>query len=322
MTRSGISHRFTGFAFFLIAVGFLVWFGARHLETMPALDWRSSKVLGALGMGSTIYLLGLAIMAHSWRVLLHGFGETPTGVRVEIIDLSTQAAKYIPGNVAHLVGRVALARAAGHSVTLSTVAVLVQHVLAGYAALLLAGLGILVTPSAYGAIAGYLPPRSVLIAVLAAGAVLPFVMGHLTRAVGARLPRRLREIGYHLDHLRRRDVAWCLFLMAVFFGLGGLALIQASQAVIVDSPSFIPAVVVFAAAWVAGTSTPGAPGGLGVREIVLSLGLTPMIGGGPALSVALVTRLITVAADATASGIGLIGLRRTGLDSRKAGDPH
>lgn len=317
MAMSRISSRLLGSFFFLVAVGFLIWFGLDHLETMPSLDWRSKRVLGAIGSGAALYLTGLAVMAHSWRVLLRGFGERPQRLHAEIIDLSTQAAKYIPGNVAHLVGRVALAKAAGYSVTRSTAALLVEHVLAGYAAVILVGIGILATPAAYAAVAAYLPPKPLLLTLLALGIVLPFVTGPVNRMVGARLPQKLQEIGHRLEQLRKRDVAWCLVLITIFFCLGGVVLAHAAQAVLGESVATVPAIVLFAAAWVAGTSTPGAPGGLGVREAVLSLGLTPVIGGGPALSVALVTRLITVLADLSASLIGVLGLRLAGLKNRR-----
>jgi len=313
MASSRISSRLLGLLFFLIAVGFLVWFGLDHIETMPALDWRSQRVLWAIGAGAALYLLGLAVMAYSWRVLLNGFGERPYRLHAEIIDLSTQAAKYIPGNVAHLVGRVALAKAAGYSVTRSTAALLVEHALAGYMAVLLVGVGILATPNAYAAVAGYLPPKPLLVALLGLGVALPFAMGPVNRVVGERMPEKVQEVGRRLEQLRKRDVAWCLVLTTVFFCLGGAVLVHAAQAALGESIEAIPAIVLFAAAWVAGTSTPGAPGGLGVREAVLSLGLTPVIGGGPALAVALVTRLITLLADLSASLIGLAGLRLAGL---------
>ena len=322
MAKSRISARLIGSAFFIIAICFLVWFGLDHLETMPALDWRSSRVLGAIAAGAGLYLTSLAVMAYSWRILLRGFGEAPRRLHAEVIDLSTQVAKYVPGNVAHLVGRVALAKTAGYSVTRSTAALFVEHVLAGYLAVLLVGIGILATPEAYAAVAGYLPPKPLLIALLGAGIVLPFVMGPVNRAVGERMPQKLQELGGHLDQLRKRDVAWGLLLMTVFFGLGGGVVGYAAEAVIDRSIEPIPAIVVFAAAWVAGTSTPGAPGGMGVREMVLSLGLTPLIGGGPALSVALVTRLMTLLADLAATLIGLAGLHYAGIRRQQADEPH
>jgi len=309
MALSRPSPRLIGALFLGTAVGFLVWFAIAHLKEMPALDWRAPRVLGQLAAAVMLSLAGLAAMAAAWRVLLRGFGENPRGVRAEMIDLATQAAKYIPGNVAHLVGRVALAKAQGFGATRSTAAVVLQHVLAGYAGVLLVLTGLAFTPGIYRGIGAYLPAQPLLLGLAAAGAVLPFTMGPVNRVVGRRLPERLRELGGQLDRLRKRDVAAALLLILVFYLLSGLAMIACARAVLGEPIALLPALAVFAAAWVAGTSTPGAPGGLGVREAVLSLGLTPVIGGGPALAVALVVRLATVLADGLATLAGSAHLR-------------
>jgi len=321
MQISRTSHRLVQLAFFGTAVGFLVWFGWNHLGTMPPLSWGEPRVAGALAGAAGAYLAGLVFMAHAWRVLLRGFGDRPPNVLAEAIELSTQAAKYIPGNVAHLAGRIALAKTHGFSITRATAALVVQHVLAGYLAVLLMGLGFFATPDIYGPVEAFLPPRPILVALVAGGTVLPFVMGPLNRAIGRRMPRRLREIGYQLDQLRRRDIALGIALMFAFMVCGGLVLDQSAHAVLDDGLPFLPAGVLFAVAWIAGTATPGAPGGLGVRETVLSLGLTPLIGGGPALSVALVARLATVFGDMVASLAGAAALRRLAPRLEEPPDP-
>ena len=50
--------------------------------------------------------------------------------------------------------------------------------------------------------------------------------------------------------------------------------------------------------------TPGAPGGLGVRESVVAIGLTPFLGAPLAVSVALLHRATSVVGDVLAFGIG------------------
>ena len=57
-------------------------------------------------------------------------------------------------------------------------------------------------------------------------------------------------------------------------------------------------------AWMAGYLVPGAPGGLGVREAVLLLGLAPTVGEPSALAAALSYRMVTVVADAVCAGLG------------------
>jgi uncharacterized membrane protein YbhN (UPF0104 family) len=58
----------------------------------------------------------------------------------------------------------------------------------------------------------------------------------------------------------------------------------------------------FALAWTAGLVVPGAPGGLGVFEAVLVLGLGGLVPEAPLLAVALSYRVVTTAADLLAAG--------------------
>ena len=56
-------------------------------------------------------------------------------------------------------------------------------------------------------------------------------------------------------------------------------------------------VAVFSLSWIAGFIIPGAPGGLGVREFMILLMLGPGYGETPALSAALLLRIITAGGD-------------------------
>ena len=66
---------------------------------------------------------------------------------------------------------------------------------------------------------------------------------------------------------------------------------------------------VYACAWIIGTVTPGAPGGLGVREAILVLLLAPYCGEGVAVAAALFLRIATTLADLLSFLIGLVWRR-------------
>ena len=69
------------------------------------------------------------------------------------------------------------------------------------------------------------------------------------------------------------------------------------------------AAVGFAAAWVLGLITPGAPGGMGVREAILVVCFAPLVGDGEAFTIALALRLVSILGDGTAFLIGFAGDR-------------
>jgi len=64
---------------------------------------------------------------------------------------------------------------------------------------------------------------------------------------------------------------------------------------------------IFAIAWIAGFVTPGAPAGLGVREAVLVMGLTPIYGSGMAVGLSVTLRIVTTLGDGLAFVAALLG---------------
>ena len=54
---------------------------------------------------------------------------------------------------------------------------------------------------------------------------------------------------------------------------------------------------IYAVAWVLGFVMPGAPGGLGVREVVLLAALDPLYGSATAVGLAVALRLVTTLGD-------------------------
>jgi uncharacterized membrane protein YbhN (UPF0104 family) len=75
---------------------------------------------------------------------------------------------------------------------------------------------------------------------------------------------------------------------------------------------------VFALAWVVGFITPGAPGGLGVREALMVLMLAPAYTAASASVLVIALRIATTLGDALILVIGLLLLPgRTGLSATK-----
>jgi len=68
-------------------------------------------------------------------------------------------------------------------------------------------------------------------------------------------------------------------------------------------------VSLYSVAWIVGALTPGAPGGIGVREAILIEGLTPLWGAGEAVAGALAFRVVTVATDVIALGLGVAAMK-------------
>ncbi len=254
-----------------------------------------------------VYFLAGCLLAPVWWLALRLAGERAAGPLPSVaIHLSSQIGKYLPGNVAHFAARHVLSRrtGVGHSTliaaTLTEALVLIavagalclwifDQLLGHWGAFSFSRIGMAVVP------------------VLALGLLTVGLV--LTRRAGWRASAG----GAGLQSAR----AGSAVLLAVgFFALSALSFTLMTDSLHTgDWPVVLPWL---AAAWLAGYVVPGAPGGLGVRELVLMLGLTPLVGEAPAALYAVAFRVVTVAGDGLLSLTGLCVLRclhrsKTGL---------
>jgi hypothetical protein len=233
-----------------------------------------------------IYGLANVMLALAWWNLLGYFGAKVTrhwSIRCYGI---TQLAKYVPGNIFHLASRQAMGMAAGVSAWL-----LVKSAVWELGSLSLAG-----------AVLAFLALPFVLPWVSIAWATVAFAS-----AVGI--------IAFGLNYLRGPP-AVCAFVWHVtFLAVSGLLFVGLIQ-LLVDDLSRLHWVALcgaFVLAWLAGLVTPGAPAGVGVRELVLLFLLKGAISEADLVLTVVLGRVVTVAGD-----FGFFGIAT--LMGRKASD--
>jgi uncharacterized membrane protein YbhN (UPF0104 family) len=147
------------------------------------------------------------------------------------------------------------------------------------------------------------PQKSLLAAAVVEAALLVAAGGSITALF---LPHEAIPL---LDrYLPLSGGEWLLLYIAFFFIsastlAGSLAALSPAA---VEPHDWMPIVAACSAAWIAGFVIPGAPGGLGIRETVLVLLLSPRFGGETALIAALLYRGVTLAGDALAAVVGLL----------------
>lgn len=273
---------------------------ARQAADLPRLRWLrwDAGAVAAFAASVGLYQLALAGGAAAWTVLLAATGERPRYLPVLAVQLVSQAAKYLPGNVAQYAGRTVLAARLGHAPANVLVTLVVETACAVIAGVAFA-LATLEEALLWRA-------GAVLLAVTAAGVLA----GALFRRPGFRRLARLPPEGGGAPGLG----AWlaCIGCNWATFALLGLGAALLARAFFGAAAPFPRLAGVFAAAWVAGFVTPGAPAGLGVREAVLAGGLRPLYGPEVALALPLLFRLVTVAGDGAAFVLGTL-LRRSSL---------
>lgn len=237
------------------------------------LDLSRFKVSAGLMIGLLTFVYGSAnvMLARAWWHLLDFLG-VKTGWRwaAETYGIS-QLAKYVPGNIFHLAGRQALGMAAG----LNTRALLKSAVWE----------------------LGLIAVGGILFGVLALSKMLPGisepVSGVLFVATSATLLLATR-------HLVSPSLAIALFWQVIFLAVSGMVFIGAI-AIVVSKATVLPGFSVlcgaYVMAWLAGLLTPGAPAGVGVRELVLLFLLGGRIAEVDLLLAVVLGRMITVMGD-------------------------
>ena len=228
--------------------------------------WSAITTL-AIAYGLANFLLALA-----WRYLLRHFGAgTSFNWAVRTYGIS-QIAKYVPGNIFHLAGRQAMGMAAG---------------VPAWPLMKSAGweLGLI---SATGALYGLL--------------TLPLIQPHLPVIASAAVFMTALAIAAFL--IRRfigKSVARAFGLHVIFLFISGLIFVGLFK-ILAEKPRvewllMMPLIGAYVLAWLCGLVTPGAPAGLGIRELVLLFLLNGVVGEADLLLAVVLGRLLTVAGD-------------------------
>jgi uncharacterized membrane protein YbhN (UPF0104 family) len=236
------------------------------LSRFDGVTWTLVVVLAAIYGAANIFL------AQAWWHLLRFLGvDVDRAWAVRTFGVS-QLAKYVPGNVVHLAGRQALGMAAGLPSAALAKSVVWEVGLITLGDVLFV---VLTTPLFWNDISASL-------SLAMFGAISAAVIFGLRRAVSP-------SVGVALF--------WQLTFLIVSGGVfvACLALVSPS-ALSVSSLSVICAAYVLA--WFAGFVTPGAPAGVGVREVALMYLLNGQIESGNLLLAVVLGRMVTVAGDA------------------------
>jgi uncharacterized membrane protein YbhN (UPF0104 family) len=296
--------------------------------------WQRPLHAGWLALSALLYLLGLGMSACYWSRLLRHLGARPPWHAVLRAYYIAHLGKYLPGKAWSLFLRASLARGHGVSVGLATLTsfyevlttmasgVLVAAVLfavlgadagAGLRAETLGRLLRLDLPAEGGLQRSVVVLLAALLFVALIVPLQPAVFNWLAHRMS--LPFRERDAA-RLPHIRLVYLLEGLGLTAVGWLLLGASFAAALRGIVGDDwpwldvrTARLPAVM--ALAWVIGFVVVIAPGGLGVREFLLTLLLTPELVGvqgmGPESARAtvvlavLVLRLVWTAAELVAA---------------------
>ena len=276
-----------------------------HLDEIPPIHWDIWAWLAMVGtVGCT--LLNLTMGGLMWKALLKDQGTHLSAITAIRIVYVSQVAKYLPGNVGHLVGQVGLATAVGVPYTVSITTMLISTLWLAAIGLCLGLLGLLlfIDTTALTELPDINAPVVIGVSLLAA--VSPWIGVWVLNRF---LPQLSRWLGHgQLVSLPSLSTSFWVGtgFVTSFFILGLMLKWQAVHIFGINEGDLLTLTLLFASAWTAGYLLPGAPGGLGVREALSIVLLTPILGSGTAIGLSITMRLATTIGDGMAFVFAMI----------------
>jgi len=239
---------------------------------------------------------GMVVIAVGWAYLLDAMGHRRPTVRVASWYFVGEIWKYLPGGVWPILGRGEIARQHGVPRVVSYTSVLLSLALLYMAAMVVAAV---LLPVAL--VAGDVP--TVALPILA---VLPVSLAVLhPRLVGwaaVQLKRIRPQI--ELPVLSYRQMLWAMVQYAPAWVLIGAVTALAAQAIVPGQSGWPQIVFASLLSWVGGFLVFFLPAGAGVREAIFIAGSG--LDSDAAITVAVVSRLVFIAADVIGAVVGRV----------------
>ena len=126
-----------------------------------------------------------------------------------------------------------------------------------------------------------------IIGIISLTAILPYIMNMR----GIILPK------FRTIKMVKNIIKIYLYYFNFFIIIGLLFAVIVNNFFNIDLLVATKIITIFSIAWLAGFVIPGAPGGIGVREVVLIFFMTPIIGEAESVMVAITLRLVTLFGD-------------------------
>jgi uncharacterized membrane protein YbhN (UPF0104 family) len=287
-----------------LATGYFLLELVRRFGDIPPIVWNGVTV--AIAVASVLAgVLVVVLIGLMWTLLLRDQGVTLPFLKALQIVAVSQIGKYLPGNVGQFAGRAVLAQQVGIPLGVSASTMLIETawtlaIGAGFAVAALALFVDAATASALPSVGllelGLLTSGLLVLPWLGISMVNRFLPGLSRKVGGGKLvtPPRLRTA-----------LAVSGLMVLCFFVLGAVVTMHARGLFGVTDASWVTVTVLFTAAWLVGYVVPGAPGGMGVREAMMVLVLTPALGAGPAIGLGVTVRLATLAGDGLSFLLGI-----------------
>jgi glycosyltransferase 2 family protein len=298
ISRFNKTIRIIGYFLTIISIIYIVWIGYLRWQEVAKIfyilnNWQ------IITLSIFIYALFYILIIFSWKLIIKGLGESIQFKDSYIIFGRSQIARYIPGNIFHYVGRHILAKNLRLPNSIIISSIFLESIL------IIAGSGLL----ALIAVLIFSWQRIIFFSVnrlLLFSGIIVFIVFLFLICIKF-IPRFKKWLINNslLIEIKTINLKKLFFIIVLvlfiyiffFIGTGSIIWVLSKYFWPKESLSIFIFIGAYPISWVAGFITPGAPGGIGVREIVLITLLKPYLGESKALILSLIFRLITILGD-------------------------
>ena len=285
----------------VLAIAFIIYAIYKlGLDFSSVTNWPVFILLMIAGVAiktATVFIMSFGWMG--WLKMLAGKKDLDRkrGVKAYV---KANIGKYLPGNVMHYVERNLFAADLGISQSRIAIGSVLEIISLVLSAVILA---VVMSFRNFVLTLQELFVYNYIKIIFAAACVIVIVAIIMLRKKAMAL---ISEFGY-----RQFFKTLALALVRYILVLAGLGVIMVMLYAYMGSEALTASAVCtiisgYALAWVLGFLVPGAPGGIGIRELVVTLLLAPVIGEELILTISVIHRLITIIGDFAAYVIGLL----------------
>lgn len=246
-------------------------------------------IIGALGVTFTVYF-----MAYAWKNTLDYLSGRKNRFRdVAHVYGKANIGKYLPGNVMHYVERNLFATKIGLSQLDLAISSVIE--VAGIIIVALLFSVVCAFDELMKAAKEYVKPQYIIVlGIIAVVAIAVAIFICMKSEKIRTMAKRLMNWRFVLVFIAN------LVIYAVVLAMLGAILVLVCGFIFeveLQAGDISAMITYYMLAWVLGFVVPGAPGGIGVREAILVLLMSPVIGESVTLSAALIHRLISIIGD-------------------------
>jgi hypothetical protein len=286
----------------VLAVVFLVYTAARNWSRLPEIEWRFEPVWL---VGCVLALLVFqAIQAQMWVGILRALGGSVGTARGWWIFSASMLARYIPTNVAMVVGRTAMAERDGVAKRVTMASIIYQLGAAFAGATAVGAYFVIELPNLQGTPARF---AALALPVAALVALDPRIFHRLADHALKRLGREPLPVS-----LPHSAVLLYTAVAAVSFVIAGVAVWAFTEAIHPIAADDIPTVIgAYSVGFAISVLTIVLPGGLGAREGAMVAALSPVMPVAVALAVSIAIRLLQIGIEVLFATITPVWARRS-----------